>query len=51
MAEVYEVHYQAVEYEDRHYGRVRDAEDIRITNQYGWLSGGRVVWDPPQLMD
>lgn len=49
MAEVYEVQYEAIEYTDSHYGRIRDAEDRRITSQFGWLSdGGRVEWDPPQ---
>lgn len=52
MAEVYEVQYEAIEYPDPRYGRIRDAEDRRITSQFGWLSDdGRVEWDPPQPAD
>ncbi len=48
IAEVAEVRYEAVEYTDAHYGRVRDAEERWLTAQGGWLSAdGTVKWDDP----
>lgn len=48
IAEVAEVLYEAVEYTDAHYGRVRDAEECWLTIQGGWLSAdGTVKWDDP----
>lgn len=49
MAEVHEVYWQATEFQDLHYGRVRDAEERPVTDQHGWIADdGKVYWDVPR---